>query len=554
MQVNANVNVTGYHINEEGIFNSNGKHIKEDGFNFLLTDSPDSIKIFSNLDACVAALFRLYPQKKQFYDYLLTSTKKMSRMFKEELGIQYFPGKSFSIVKGWYPNKEAVAQFSDANQYSEDLSRAIIRDDGFTCAKKAQEVGAHAIEIFTRLGYEPVSATSPVSVFRRAVLRKINLPSMGDIPSDVRGIDFQTCKGGWFEAFKTGYFPHVYDYDINSSYPFNALNLWDIRDGEWIGTKSLVGLDEMTYGALDVVVDIKSDFSPVILQRHASELERNYTPKDKFPTQINLQMAKYILESGIGDIEVNRAFYFKRSKGCKVLPFQEIVEQLYKTRQVSTDQMERAIIKTILVGGFYGLFLQQFEDYIPKHFLPIYASEIQSGTQIALHKACVSNKTVPLAVMVDGIVTEVPLNLKIGSELGEWKLDGEGQALIITSGNVAIEGKRRSGEFSLDFNMLMQYAKAHPNDDGFKLEQDHIVSLPLAYSRNDWFNLGKAQHEVRSIFLTELKRLFLKRPRVLSDIVSNQYQSIPFRGEVLQCIHALERNEIYNKEVIEAEK
>jgi len=240
--------VIGYEINREGIFSSGGEHCSKPPYlDFLLREQPETIRVFANLDACVANLASLINLSEKEARYLLTSKKKMSHLFDCDISLQYYPEKHFLAGKGSYPNLQAYSQFSDASQYCPDLKKFGNGLTNFSRAKLAQEAGQEAYNIYIKLGFEPGSLTSPVSIFKKQIFRELDLPLICDIPMEAGWMAYQCCKGGWAEVFTRGHFQKVFDYDTNGAYSSIAATLPDLRQGKWLQSAEYQNYAELAY-------------------------------------------------------------------------------------------------------------------------------------------------------------------------------------------------------------------------------------------------------------------------------------------------------------------
>ena len=543
--------IIGVNINRKGIRTSDGRFCYTPPYLEFLNNLCDkyTILVFDNLDACVANLAHLIKLSQSETARLLDSKSKMTHI--APYTIQYKAGKSFMIAIGWHPALRKIAHFSDMSQYCQELRRFDITDS-LERAKLAQDIGRQVYDIFVSLGDEPHSLTSPVSSFRKSVFRNLNMPMMADIPEEASYLAYQACKGGWAEAFATGHFKEVLDYDINGCFPSTTAKLIDIRDGKWVKSIKQIHLDNATYGYLEGMFETDKPFHPVILHKDSNNTkDKNFTPTGKYPTGINLAMYRYIKEKNLGEFTITNGIFFYANANAKLNPLSAKANELYIKKQEATG-LKREIIKVMLEGGFYGLFLQMFGNEFSEYTNFPYACEIQTNAQIAVHRACLESGIMPLAIAVDGVITtaDKPLNVALSDKLGEWKLNARGKALIVSSQAHAIENKYNGKEFSLDYDWMIDYAKENPNANCFKLDKITCVSLPLAYTRNNIVEVGSLQPETRKILIRDDKRIYPKYPTTLSELINNCYSSQPYSAELLMALNNLADNEIYLRNII----
>jgi len=546
--------IKGYHIDTSGIYTSDDEFTNRPSFlSFLTKPEPNTIRVFTKLDDCVAGLSRLIKLSQKQAEYLLVTSQSRTSKLTYELGkcldtpflIQYFPKKFFKIGEGNnYSTLSNTSGFSDASQYSLKLRKLDCSVTGFVRAKQAKEVGEEAYRNYLSLGFNPTDLVSPVSIFRRGIVEQLDLPTVKDVPQQALLIAYDCAKGGWFESYATGHFSHVYDYDLNGAYPYIISKFLDLRQGKWVCSKKLSHVSDATYGYLSVIAKVHpTTFSPLIYLAEEFGLDRNFTPWGSFATNITLGMARYLLANKLADIEILEGWFFYASPDAQLCALAPYAKKLYEEKQRAIG-MKRDILKTMLEGGLYGTFLQMYGAMPSKHFFPPLAAEVQTDTQIAVHKFCIDNNIEPLAVMVDGVTAERPAATALSDKLGGWKLSGEGKAIVISPGTMAIQGKKNGGaEFGLDYDWMMQYAKEYPDADRFEMSNSAIVSLPMAHARNNMMSVGTVYDEKRNIYVSaDIKRQHKDSPKTLQELITNQYPSEPFEARHLQMLGELSSN------------
>jgi hypothetical protein len=395
-----------YQVDDKGIHNNLGEYkLLPNYLDFLLQNSKDTVKLFANLDDDVSKLLRLLKlSDTQLYDLATAKACMVDKFYK----LMYIPGKWFSIDKGYGRTKEWTG-FSDLVQY--DSLGVIDSNDIKYYGVLAEEV----YQSFVELGFNPNNLISPANVYRKEVLSQLDLPRFDDIPSEAMTVAYECCKGSWIESFAIGKFDKVYDYDINSAFPHQASNLLDLRLGTWKQSKEYQ--KEATYGYCRCEVNIESDFSPIIKCYD----DRNYTPKGVFETSLTKAEIDFIEEWGLGFVTIVDGWWWLYNSSLSVnpdiikreFPFKEAIDKLYKQKQESTG-IKRDIVKRIMAGSFYGIFIEIRDTEFGEFFMAPYAAEIESRTRLSIAEFILKNHAEKhiLSIAVDGVVLDIPLEIK----------------------------------------------------------------------------------------------------------------------------------------------
>lgn len=534
--------VLGYHVNKYGIFCSDGTYkSSEPLLTFLMEPKPNTIRVFSNLEHDVVFLLQLIKANRTKID-ILGRTHWLNDKY-SDITMQYLPGKSFSIFKGWKNDGIHCGEYDDASQYDPEL-KVMSKDtgDGFQKARQAKEVAQEALNAYYKLGFDPRRMISPVNVFVKEKYKDINMPRYDDIPDGMLRAAYLCCNGGWFEAYKLGHFNKVWDWDISSAYPYQSAQLLDMRGGKFLCTPEYQA--DATYGYCKCNVNITSDFTPVTW-KHEKRPEENYEVIGKFTTKMTKGMIDFIREYKLGEVEITNGWWWFKPEGAIGKPFERIVNELYNQKEVNTG-MTKEILKRIMNGGFYGMMLQvQSKGDLGDYFFSPYAAEIENNTRIQVAKTCIDNNIVPIAIALDGFITDKDLNLK-SNGLGSWKLNSCCKALVVSTHITTLENRIREDatEFSTDYTWLVNKIKENPSAKSYEMEKVAVRSLDWLVSNNKHNELGNACKVTRSIEIAENKRMYNKFPSCGGDLLNNIYDSKAWDADVLKQMIDLESSGI----------
>jgi len=159
-------------------------------------------------------------------------------------------------------------------------------------------------------------------------------------------------------------------------------------------------------------------------------------------------------------------------------------------------------------------------------FNPCWRSEVENNTHLSVVNFCIENNIKPIAIMTDGVVTDVDLKIPSSTAMGGWKLDSVTKGLVMGSGILALQGKHKEGDFSLNYDVLME--KIDPNSTEIVLEKDGFVSIGEACERNLFAKLGEYEVDKRVIKLnSDTKRIYPNEPANFGELLEHTYDSIP---------------------------
>lgn len=522
--------IIGYCIDyKSGIYTSEGEQSKD--FDFVLKDyGKDAIRIMSCMDYDVANLLRIFNIKPDEAQRLVKGN-----LYAPPYRLKYYgrPGKFFCAEKGFGYEKQ-YSNFCDASQYDNKLRE--IKDDhspeyGFARANKAKQIGEEVYSAFKKLGYKPESLISPTNVFRKSVLSELSLPKRADVPPEAEIIAYDCCRGNWLEAYQRGYFPKVNDYDLSSAYPFQASQLYDLRRGEWLQSPEYKSSAYYGYCRCEVYID--SEFSPILHQIDG----QNFTPTGVRETCLTKAQIDFINNYKLGYVTIIDGWWWI-PKGTQYQPLKGIINYLYERKKASCG-MEREIIKRIMSGSFYGLFIELQNDgnKTGEYFLSPYAAEIETRTQLKIAETCLVNNIKPIHIAVDGIITDKTIPTPNPDGIGEWRLAYQGKCIIVSTGVVVIEGKFGEGEFGINYNWLENEINTNPDKSEYTLSKHSVMTLPRAINEKRLAELGDIVPMTRIINIPhETKRQYDDAPLTGEDIISHVYKSKAWSIDMLNIL------------------
>lgn len=289
--------------------------------------------------------------------------------------------------------------------------------------------------------------------------------------------------GGRIEVCKIGYHEGpVYDYDINSAYPFVTHGLPCLAHGEWIhGTGEPPQGFTMVHARFDFVDGLP--FYPLFYRTELKQI--------LFPAQGEgwYWYPEYEASLAVmGVIDVIEWWHFKPS--CDHQPFWW-VKDYYQTRQAwvkhATEEWQRGGEKIIKLGlnSLYGKTAQQLGGKVgkpPTYHQLEWAGFITSATRARLFTSAFKRPSDIIGFATDGVFSTVPLDVPCSTkkEFGAWELkEPIPQGMVIAMAGVYwwIMGENNFTHFSRGFDKDAMKTP-HAVMDAWKRGDDE-VQIPM---------------------------------------------------------------------------
>jgi len=528
----------GIHIGNWGIATSSARdNIKNSApyldwlINKVQTAGANSTAVMYHLDADVAALLKLIDLTEDEARQLLERHKLRIPPY----SLTYYPSKFFGVDRG-FGVMHPYANFYNAGQYlvphfepDEDAETATAK------AREAAEIGSQVVSALHKLGLDADRLTSPVRALDSR-LERLNLPTVKDIPLEAGELAYGCVKGNWLEAFACGYWEEAYDYDINGAYGSELMWLPDLRQGEWVHSKERP--EWANYGFARGGLTTRAPFHPFLIEGS----DMSYTPVGCFEVCLTLEEMRLLEKWKLGEFEIEDAWWWiPRGTTAPDTPLYDLVNWLYYQKG-NGNEMVKQIAKRC-IAGIWGRFLEfRGNDFGPM-FNPVYGAIVENNIRCKIAEACYRNGIIPLHVAVDGLITDRPLELELGSDIGQWRLSHKGRCIVVSSGVVGFEGKHGAEEFSLRFDWLYERMKAEPRATELKMRKYSPMTLAKALNLGQFDRLGEVEEIERTVYLEpDYKRVWRHRPRGGGEILGRQYWSMPIEASMVKEVMPAEQH------------
>lgn len=287
--------------------------------------------------------------------------------------------------------------------------------------------------------------------------------------------------GGRVENFATGYTPAtVYRYDVRSAYPAAMLTLprltWKWELVNRFHPEARLGVYHLKWDLRDFPAWLSHpgplphrDKAGYIVFRAEGE---GWYWGPEVAAVLDIYPSVKICEGWV-------------MGGPQVYPLAEAITRLYDMRarlKAANDPREYAL--KIALNSLYGKMCQK--EGLSRYRSIAWAGYVTSHCRAAVLRAMLQQPDKILAVMTDGVLSTAPLDLPIGSGLGEWEVSEYPGAVILQPGIYAL-GDWEAGQGLLrwrgynvpDFPLSQVLADCEQNGEA-RLPCPFFVSHPLA--------------------------------------------------------------------------
>lgn len=523
----------GYFITDNIIADSKGNVFRVNQLSALnvLLDARfrKEINMFYNLDDCVCALLKIIG---------ITKEQAIKLRDNEEITIYaytltYYPNKLFTIDYGEGFGHPFVVIYDAAQYIPEEEQKHQANysiDECKELALKAETTGQKVQSIFKELELDYNKISSPVAAFK-SKYQQLNIPTYKDVPIEVSEMFAGAVKGSWFETFKFGHYNMAFDYDINTAYASELYNLPDLRCGHWV--EDDIEPEEAMLGCAVGEFSTDSHFHPFI-KKNSNKNEYTTTPTGTWDDCMALSELQLMKEYRLGEFRIENGAWWIPD-GAITYPFREIIQNLFKSRVNSNDWLVRKSLQRIM-AGIWGKLLEVRKGEPQEFFNLVYGCMVETNTRLKVARTCLDNRIMPLAVIVDGILTDKALPLcYVGSDIGEWKLASVGKAIVLNPTMIALQNKSKSSQFGLDYKWLVDSIEDNPEAGEYSIVGYSVVSLADAIERDRIDLLGSIETVNRVIKVEpNNKRLWDKRISTGRELLETRMDSFGLERSMLE--------------------
>ena len=336
---------------------------------------------------------------------------------------------------------------------------------------------------------------------------------------------------------KKGYLDYCYHYDLNSAYPYEISNLIDISNGEWIKTEDYIESADYAfikgyyYGKESNYIEPIMDYDKkgIGVFPHMTKLV--------YITNYEYELIK---KYNLGKFEMVDGWFFISAPPLH--PFfkiKELYEQRMRFKKEGND-LEYGI--KIILNSIYGKFFEKHKDHITNKWItgrlfnPIYASLITSGVRKKIFEFALKDLKNIVLFATDSVVTSKKRNIKSSDKFGGWKLDAEGECVVIGSGVYKIGDNIRTRALNkLHANKVLgnkEILQKYYRYDYIEQNIDHVVTLGDIINKTELYSfndLNTFQKETRKLYANfDTKREWERNFKNWKEVYEERIDSRPW--------------------------
>jgi hypothetical protein len=239
-----------------------------------------------------------------------------------------------------------------------------------------------------------------------------------DIPRAVNIAAQYAYAGGRFEQFRCGHYAgQVHEYDINSAYPYAIAQLPNLRKGHWEYTETFqpqsFGVWHLEFDATDRLRHLYVEPQPLYCRSRHGLIS--------YPNRVNGWYWTPEAALVSGDAILGGYVFIEDTEER---PFAYIQEMYQQRKQWKTEgnSAERAL--KLALNSQYGKMAQRIggtREKPPTWHQLEWAGYVTSTTRAMLFGAVSQKPESIIAVETDAVFSTEPLNLNVGTELGQWE-------------------------------------------------------------------------------------------------------------------------------------
>lgn len=368
---------------------------------FLLQREESELSVVWNVDEFIAIILRTFPEEEL---RKLSKTKKCKLL---PYHIFYIKEKMFNIKKS---RVKQTHSFYSLDQYFRDLE-----DQPEDMQSLCDQLG-EALEIMNL--QNTTKLTSPIAIYKDVMFKHQYIPSYENVAPE----KVLTAKGGlyeycircankpWIEAFKIGYFPKTYDYDMVSCYPGIAMNLLDTKQIDWRKTNRYEKKAAFGYCKGQITIPDRVRIHPFMYVVTGNGREIPHTPVGTWQAFITKEQWDFMNKWNLGEFELEDAWWGFYTAPAPLYPLRNILSNLLNFKSHSNKLV--AMLGKLMANGFYGSFGELREDEDGMRYGPyancVYFCEIQSRARLHVADWIYRNKAVDnvIHISVDGVLTD----------------------------------------------------------------------------------------------------------------------------------------------------
>jgi hypothetical protein len=463
----------------------------------LLEPYDQCMKVVWDLDAAIAPVLKLFGEKA--CHKLLKEKRATCYPYK----LFYVPDKVF-----WAEHIPTKTQSS----FYQLLQFAPDKIEPQTIGELAG-LGIELVEALKSMGMNPKKLSSPIAVYEESIMKHLNLPTIKDIPKEAAQAAYEASGKLWIEAYQIGHWDKSYDYDLKNSFPSEMMQLVDFRHCKWIESKEY--REDAIYGYARCKVSMEAEVHPIV---YVDREGNSSCPRGKWQRTLTKKQMAHLDKYRTGHYEITAGYWaipkYKSSSTPLEVPIRRVLQ--YRAREPL-----RALLAKRICTGIYGKTGEVRANEAGEYLNPVWFAETSTNVALKVAEFIYEHKLEDNVIhcSVDGVLVDRPVE-QISPE---WKLDSDGESIVISDGLVYNTDKHPQG-FTLE--SIKKLIKQHPRQGYYSQDFEQVVTL------GHGANLGFSKVGSTAMFRSTIDfgnlnpdREFSKLPKNGEQLMNNQYRS-----------------------------
>lgn len=316
-----------------------------------------------------------------------------------------------------------------------------------------KSMGLELMSSLQAMGINPISLTSPASIISKAMLSKMYLPSIFNMPESALECAEWAANyiREWRATYQIGMWERgqIWDYDLTSAYSSIMASLPNLRYADYIYSEDGTPPEDYYWGILKGEVSIQEEVSPIIHNDGKAY-------KGTYPDFITTTDWECIKKRGIGSFTPESGWFIRLTKTA--YPFDYMMRKFYSFR--GNDDLKDRLAKW-MANTVWGKFCEIRGNVFGDFYFPIYSCITTSLMRCKMCDFIYDNKLQNdlVSVLVDGCQATKKLNVPQQKVFGEWRINPDSPALVLSS-VFQWSGDKRPA--SVDVDHIINEIKNHP--------------------------------------------------------------------------------------------
>lgn len=519
-------------------------HSPQESLDFLSNRTyAETVNWFFGLDADVAFLLRGLPEAS----LVDLSNRKQVNILGHTLrylaGLLTVDGICYWNAATFYARRKGLrahaARFLQDNKlegirfplHEVDRGRADVLAYCIKDAQLAGRLGQLVMNDLASIGVRPTSLNSCGAILKGMV--SFAAPDPCGVTEEAQTYAGMAYHGGWNQVYRRGYFPKLYNYDINSAYPSVMAALPDITKGRWDYQRGEP--PEVSVGFTLCAVHVARDAPLSIVQRETLRANKPpilHTPWGEWRSYLTLDEVRFVRAMPGITITPIDGWYFT-PQGPQTHPFARAMALLYEAR-TKLPSGNKYLVKTI-ANALSGALAESHDGHTGVMCNPVLASLVTARTRVRVASIVAPYVDSIIAVMTDGWSMTRPMPAgALSGRMGGIKLDGEGPAIVASENCWTLDRApeplliapcrwRYKGEETVN---LFHLFNDEPEAEDFTVPQRDIITVQAGIKAHRLEDIGRFREWTIPYPLNGLTRRAFPKAKA-GDLLTQSFESRP---------------------------